>query len=96
MQAREVMNIGTVLNYTDRAIIMGDFNLLPNEPEMGLWLNGSWDDADLSRPFRRTHSSGKLDYILVRRDRFSFGHDAYITRNVDSDHALIQGYPVFR
>jgi hypothetical protein len=100
-QAGDALNIATVLEVTDRAIIMGDFNLTPDDDAMKRWFNRSWDDADdcRCRPTNdglRSNGNRKIDYILVRRDEFSFGHDAYITSDVDSDHSLMQGCPVFR
>jgi|GEM_PF-7033348 len=95
LQADDIMAIANVLNTEHRAIIMGDFNLHPDDSAMQRWFNGFWLDADQCR-CRATWHSNKLDYMMVRADRFSFGHDAFITNNVDSDHSLMQGYPVFK
>ncbi|HEY0094072.1 MAG TPA: endonuclease/exonuclease/phosphatase family protein, partial [Archangium sp.] len=95
-QADNIRAIANLLNTNHRAIIMGDFNLRPGDAAMTRWFGGFWLDADECR-CRKTHSGGsKIDYILVRADRFSFGHDAFITDQVDSDHSLMQGYPVFK
>jgi endonuclease/exonuclease/phosphatase family metal-dependent hydrolase len=108
-QADDIRAIANVLNTDHRAIIMGDFNMNTTDPAMQSWFNGFWLDADgcrcrttscRCRPTWRSdvnpNKTDKLDYILVRADRFSFGHGAFITENVQSDHFLMQGYPVFK
>jgi hypothetical protein len=95
-QADNIRAIANLLNTGDRVIVMGDFNLRPSDPAMQRWLTGFWLDADkcVCRPTQMI--DGKIDYMMVRADRFVFGHDAFITANVDSDHSLVQGYPVFK
>ncbi|MFL5356126.1 endonuclease/exonuclease/phosphatase family protein [Archangium sp.] len=103
-QADDIRAIANVLNTEHRAIIMGDFNMSKDEPAMQQWFNGFWLDADNDRDGRPTWRSTKnktitrkLDYIMVRADRFSFGHDAFIIEVAGStDHWLVQGYPVFK
>ncbi len=101
-QADDIRAIANFLNTEHRAIIMGDFNMIQTDPAMQRWFNGFWLDADecRCRPTWRSETNRnvtrKLDYMMVRADRFSFGHDAFITENVQSDHFLMQGYPVFK
>ncbi len=94
-QADNTRAIANVLNTQHRAIVMGDFNLKPGDPAMQRWFQGFWYSGNPRN--RATHDTlGTLDYIMARADRFTFGHDAYITPVADSDHHLMQGYPVFK